>query len=137
MTCDGVGSEALSNAWPADEAVRQQKVTIQDASDVFAWTQQRQSSSSVDFSFVSKKTCSAAQSKIERFGELKPVPGITICVHAVAAISRGKVITRVTSCHCQQCFTNGRFNPVLACLWKQHILKECPEEVEVVLVAED
>ena len=60
----------------SDEAVCQQRVTIQDASDFFAWTQQHQSSSSVAFSYVSKETCSAAQSEIERFGELKPVPGI-------------------------------------------------------------
>ena len=128
--------EVLSNRCMADEAVRQQKVTIQDASDFFAWTEQHQSSSSVSFSFVSKETCSAAQSEIERFGELKPVPG-TMSVHAVAAISRGKVITRETSCHCQQCFTNGRFNPESPCLWKQHMLKEFSEEVEVVPVVGD
>lgn len=99
--CDGVGGSVKRMA---DEAVHQQKVTIQDASDFFAWMQQHQSSSSVSFSFVSKETCKAAQSEIERFGELKPVPG-TISVHAVAAISRGKVITRETSSHCQQRFT--------------------------------
>ena len=131
--CDGVGGSVKRMA---DEAVRQQKVTIQDASDFFAWTQQHQSSSSVSFSFVSKETCSAAQSEIERFGELKPVPG-TMSVHAVAAISRGKVITRETSCHCQQCFTNGRFNPESPCLWKQHMLKEFPEGEEVVPVVGD
>ena len=99
--CDGVGGSVKRMA---DEAVRQQKVTIQDASDFFAWMQQHQSSSSVSFSFVSKETCKAAQSEIERFGELKPVPG-TMSVHAFPAISRGKVITRETSCHCQQRFT--------------------------------
>lgn len=99
--CDGVGGSIKRMA---EEAVCQQKVTIQDASDFSTWTQQHQSSSSVSFSFVSKATCSAAQSEIEGFGELKPVPG-TISVHAVAAISCGKVITRETSCHCQQCLT--------------------------------
>ena len=131
--CDGVGGSVKRMA---DEAVRQQKVTIQDASDFFAWTQQHQSSSSVAFSFVSKETCSAAQSEIEKFGELKPVPG-TMSVHAVAAIAPGKVITRETSCHCQQCFTNGIFNPESPRLWKQHLLKECPEEAEVVPVVGD
>ena len=58
-------------------------------------------------------------------------------VHAVAAIAPGKVITRETSCHCQQCFTNGIFNPESPCLWKQHLLKECPEEAEVVPVVGD
>ena len=42
--CDGVGGSVKRMA---DEVVRQQKVTTQDASDFFAWTQQHQSSSSV------------------------------------------------------------------------------------------
>ena len=46
----------------ADEAVRQQKVSIKDASDFFAWTQQHQSASSVSFTFVSKEACQTAKS---------------------------------------------------------------------------
>ena len=38
--CDGVGGSVKLNAWPM-------KITIQDASDFFTWTQQHQSSSSV------------------------------------------------------------------------------------------
>ena len=107
------------------------KRRLQDASDFFAWTQQYQSASSVAFTFVSKEACSTAQSEIERFGEIKPAQG-TMSEHAVAAISPGKIIARETSCHCQQCFTNGSYNPESPCSWKTHILKECPEEAEVV-----
>ena len=131
--CYGVGGCVQRMA---DEAIRQQKVTIQDASDFLAWMQQDQSLSSVAFSFVSKETCSAAQSEIKKFGELKPVPG-TMSIHAVTAIAPGKVITTERSCHCQQCFTNARFNPKWPWLWNQHLLKECPEEAEVVPVFQD
>lgn len=131
--CDGVGGSVKRMA---DEAVRQQKASIQDAPDFFAWTQQQQSSSSVAFTFVSKEACSTAKSEIERFGNIVPVPG-TMSVHAVAAISPGKIMARETSCHCQQCFTNGRFNPESPCSWKIHLLKECPEEEGIVPVAGD
>ena len=60
--CDGVGGSVKRMA---DEAVGQQKVDIQDASDFFAWTQQQESSSSVAFTFVSKEACSAAKSEME------------------------------------------------------------------------
>ena len=103
--CDGVGGSVKRMA---DEAVRQQKVTIQDASDFFSWTQQHQSASSVSFTFVSKEACRTAQSEIERFGEITPVQG-TMTVHAVAAISPGKIIARETSCYCEQCFANGTY----------------------------
>ena len=94
----------------ADEAVRQQRVSIQDASDFFAWTQQHQSVSSVSFTFVSKEACQTAKSEIERFGEITPVQG-KMTVHAVAAISPGKIIARETSCDCKECFRNGIYNP--------------------------
>ena len=120
----------------ADEAVRQQKVNIQDAPDFFAWTQQHQSSSSVAFTFVPKEACSTAKSEIERFGNIVPVPG-TMSVHAVAAISPGKIMARETSCHCQRCFTDGVFNPDSPCSWKIHLLKECQAEAGIVPVAGD
>lgn len=90
--CDRVGGSVNRMA---DEAVRQQKVTLQDASDFFAWMQQYQSASSVAFTFVSKEACNTAQSEMERFGEIKPVQGTT-SLHAVSAISPGKIIARET-----------------------------------------
>ena len=76
------------------------------------------------FSFVSKETCDAAQSEIERSGELKSVPGV-IPVLAVAAISRGKVTASSASPMADS------IQNLQPCWWKQHILKECPEEEEV------
>ena len=57
-------------------------------------------------------------------------------VHAVAAISPGKIIARETSCHCKECFRNGIYNPESPCGWKVHLLKECSNTV-VKPVAED
>ena len=88
--CDGVGGFVKH---VADEAVRQQKLTIQDASDFYSWTQQYQSASSVSFTFETKEACQTAQTEIERFGEVTPVQS-TVTAHAVAAISPGKIIAR-------------------------------------------
>ena len=110
----------------ADEAVRQQKVTIQDVSDLFAWEQQHQTSSSVAFSFVSKETCSTAQSEIERFGELKPVPG-TISAFTLlqpSLVRRSSQENGIMLLQDVLRFTNGRVNLESSCLWKQHMLKE-------------
>ena len=57
-------------------------------------------------------------------------------VHAVAAISPGKIIARETSCHCKECFRNGIYNPESPCGWKVHLLKEC-SNTAVKPVAED
>ena len=65
-----------------------------------------------------------------------PVPGM-MSVHAVAAISPGKIMARETSCHCQRCFTDGKFNPESPCSWKIHLLKECPEEAGIVPLTGD
>ena len=42
--------------------------------------------------------------------EVTPVQG-TMTVHAVAAISPGKIIARNTTCYCHQCFRDGTYNP--------------------------
>ena len=105
--CYGVGGSVKKMA---DEAVRQQKVVIEDTSDFFAWTQQHMSSSSMSFSFVPEQECKIAQKEIEEFGNIKPVPG-TMRIHAVAAVpsNPSQVIIRATSCHCQNVL-NRSFN---------------------------
>ena len=121
--CDGVGGSVKRMA---DEAVRQQKVIIQDASDFFSWTQQYMSASSVSFTFVSQQDCKAAQQEIEAFGDIKTVTG-TMKIHAVASLQdheQAEVIARETSCYCEQCFSNGVFSVDSPCKWKRHLLKE-------------
>ena len=75
---------------------------------------------------MSKEACLTAQSEIEHFEDLTTVQG-TMTVHAVAAISPGKIIVRETSCHCKECFANGSYNPESPCGWKIHLLKECSD----------
>ena len=63
------------------------------------------------------------KTEIERLGEVAPVQG-TMTVHAVAAISPGKIIARKPTCYCHQCFRDGTYNPESPCGWKIHLLKE-------------
>lgn len=115
--CDGVGG---STKRMADEAVRQQKATIQDADDFFLWAQEHTANSSIKYLFVSKERCSDAQAAIDAFGILQPVAG-TMKLHAVIPATgiEGYVAVRNTSCFCANCFADGSFIPDSACGWKK------------------
>ena len=104
----------------ADEAVRQQKATIQDADDFFLWAQEHTANSSIKYLFVSKEGCSDAQAAIDAFGILQPVAG-TMKLHAVIPATgiEGYVAVRNTSCFCANCFADGSFIPDSACGWKK------------------
>ena len=58
--CDGVGGSVKRMA---DEAVKQQKVVLQDAKDFFAWTQSIAQSPKINYKFVPKDQCEAAEKR--------------------------------------------------------------------------
>lgn len=124
--CDGVGGTTKRMA---DEAVKQQKATIQDADDFFLWTQAQKENSSIKYLFVSKEQCSDAQTSIDSFGNLQSVEG-TMKLHAVIPVNgmEGYVAIRNTSCFCVNCFSDGTFLPDSACGWKKFRMKPISEE---------
>ena len=56
--CDGIGGTAKRLA---DDAIKQEKVIIQDTQDFFAWADQTQSSSTIKYLFVPTDECQESQ----------------------------------------------------------------------------
>ncbi|CAC5405224.1 unnamed protein product [Mytilus coruscus] len=78
--CDGIGGTSKRMA---DEAVRTEKVAIQDPHDFYAWTQSQSCSlKSIKLIFLPKDQCEN-KSKLISEQKLRPIPG-TMKLHAVA-----------------------------------------------------
>ena len=121
--CNGVGGSAKRMA---DEAVKRQKATIQDASDFYVWASQASSNSALKYFFYSKEDYSAAGDKIARhYSYIRTVPG-TLKVHAVTAINREQVYTRATSCYCNTCLKKFQQSATAAesCEWMKFTLRD-------------
>jgi hypothetical protein len=71
----------------ADEAVRQGRVTIQDASDYFAWASCTQGA--VKYVFVSKEQCEETQNAMKTL-ILSPMKR-TIKIHSVFGLNENKI----------------------------------------------
>ena len=114
--CDGVGGTTKRMA---DEAVKQHKATIQDANDFFQWAK-AQTSSTIQYLFVSKEECLTTEECIEGFGQLRPVPG-ALKLHAAVPLDEveGTIAVRKTSCFCANCFAGGKFNLESTCGWQK------------------
>ena len=56
--CDGIGGTSKRLA---DEAVKQEKVSIQDASDFMKWAEENQLGSAIKFLFVDKRILKKAE----------------------------------------------------------------------------
>ena len=94
--CDGVGG-CLKRM--ADEAVKMEKVVIQDAQDFFKWA--NTALDGVQCVFVPSRACEEEQEQINgRETVIKPVPG-TMKLHAATHDGRMKV--KNTSCYCETC----------------------------------
>ena len=118
--CDGVGGTTKRLA---DEAVRQQKATVQSANDFFLWAQAQQASSSIDYLFVSQEECTRAHKAIQEFGDIPPVSG-TMKLHAVVPTNiEGCIAVRSTSYFCSRCFNEGTFNTDSPFGWRKHQIK--------------
>ena len=78
--CDGTGGTSKRLA---DEAVKQEKVSIQDASDFMNWTEENQLQSAIKFLFVDKNNIDESRAFLMAQSEnLKPVKG-TMNIHSV------------------------------------------------------
>ncbi|CAC5388320.1 unnamed protein product [Mytilus coruscus] len=118
--CDGIGGTTKRNA---DNAVKQGKATIQDAHDFMAWALS-ESTSQISYRYISTEEFENSRKEIEnRLKEIKPVKG-TMKLHAVAAIADGRILTKETTCVCQQCFGDDGFKETTQCNWTvQSVLK--------------
>ena len=78
--CDGIGGTSKRLA---DEAVKQEKVSIQDASDFMKWAEENQLESVIKFLFVDKNNTEESREFLMAQSEnLKPVKG-TMKIHSV------------------------------------------------------
>ncbi|VDI60353.1 Hypothetical predicted protein [Mytilus galloprovincialis] len=118
--CDGIGGTTKRNA---DNAVKQGKATIQDGHDFMAWALS-ESASQISYRYISTEEFENSRTEIEnRLKEIKPVKG-TMKLHAVAAIADGRILTKETTCVCQECFGDDGFKETTNCNWTvQSVLK--------------
>ena len=120
--CDGVGGTTKRNA---DNAVKQGKAEIQDATDFFAWACS-ETNSQINYTYITNDEYSEKKAYVdERNKDVKPIKG-TMKLHAVASSElRRQIITRTTTCVCSQCFTENGFNFNSSCGWrKQNLLRD-------------
>lgn len=97
--CDGLGGTCKRMA---DEAVKTGKISIQDPTDFFAWTQSNHCNMrNVKFIFVSSETCQQKAEELNKLS-LRPVAG-TMKIHAVVGKGDSTVSVRNTSCYCDIC----------------------------------
>ena len=124
--CDGIGGTAKRLA---DDAIKQEKVIIQDAQDFFAWADQTQSSSKIKYLFVPIDECHESQQELAEKAGLLRAPG-KMKLHAVCAGCRQAVQVKDTSCYCLNCFKDGAF--IWGCGgWKQCIIKKPRKNAEL------
>ena len=99
--CDSVVGTAKRLA---DDAVKQKKVTIQNARDFFDWGAS-QNQSQIKYVFAPKSLCEESQRKVAET-RLHPIQG-TMKLHAVIPLSNGSIAVRDTSCIYHQCYNDG------------------------------
>ena len=118
--CDGVGGTTKRNA---DNAVKQGKAEIQDATDFYAWACS-ETSSQIIYTYITNEEYTERKTYVdERNKQVKQIKG-TMKLHAVASSElRRQIITRTTTCVCPQCFDETGFKSDSSCSWqKQNLL---------------
>lgn len=124
--CDGVGGTTKRNA---DNAVKQGKVLIQDATDFFLWAKQHERG--IQYDFVSEQEYESTKALVDkRNAEIKPLKG-SMLLHAVVGTQDGRIAVRNTSCACDECFKDGAFQIMSGCGWTEStIIEKTTEEVK-------
>ena len=112
--CDGIGGTAKLMA---DEAVRHEKLKIENTEDFFAWGK-RNTRALVTDMYRKMITSEKAKTDLTAFGELSPVVG-TMKPHAVISNGLGIICVRDTSCFCQRCFHSRNFHTKSDCGWRK------------------
>ncbi|MEW8542103.1 MAG: hypothetical protein AB2693_01095 [Candidatus Thiodiazotropha sp.] len=113
--CDGIGGTTKRNA---DNAVKQGKAVIQEATDFFAWA--KSTDTQIEYYFITPEAFESCKTEVEsRNKKLKPVKG-TLQLHAVVGLSDGQVMVRKTTCICSKCFSENGFSLNTTCVWEKH-----------------
>ena len=107
--CDPIGGVAKKKA---DQAVKNGRFIIQDATDFFEWA--KQDSSSIKFSYLSIEDYEISEKFLKGTCEnLQLVKG-TMKVHGVFSLKQNTIWVRDTSCFCSKCF-HHRFQKDSCC----------------------
>ncbi|XP_071164971.1 uncharacterized protein [Mytilus edulis] len=102
--CDGIGGTSKRTA---DLAVRQGKITVQDAPEYFERVQKHHTSAK--YIYYNSTECTDSRLEISEFNKhIIPLKG-TMQVHCMVGVSKGIVKTTVTSCYCEECLI-GNFH---------------------------
>ena len=113
--CDGVGGTTKRNA---DNAIKQGKALIQDASDFYTWATQNEKG--IHYEFVSEEEYNNNKVIVDqRNSEIKPVKG-SMTIHAVIGgkDGDGKIAIRSTTCACDECFSVTGIYGKETCGWE-------------------
>ncbi|WAR18386.1 hypothetical protein MAR_000224 [Mya arenaria] len=102
--CDGVG---VSSKRLADLAVKRQTAVIQSAEDYYNWGKSL-ANSQTKYAFVTKEECDEAYNELLAVN-VKPIKG-TLQLHGVFPVGNSEIFVKNTSCFCEECFTDGKFN---------------------------
>ena len=126
--CDGLGGTTKRMA---DEAIRQGKTIIQDARDFYRWAI-TSTMQGVNFIFVDKDMCQEQREEIQK-DPIKPVKD-SLKIHAVIGISQEEILTRHTSCYCEDClrgdFCRGWLSVKLQCAQAKKKQRDAAQEIE-------
>lgn len=114
--CDGIGGTSKRTA---DLAIKQGKITVQDACDYFDKIQQYHTSA--EYVFVKSEDCTTKRESLTGINRnLQPVKG-TMQIHCVIGMEKGIIATSTTSCYCSDCLEAKYHNTSEACLLKKSI----------------
>ena len=117
--CDGIGGSAKRQA---SDAVKQGKVSIQDANDFYEWASAHERK--IKYVFYSQEEYDAADSLI-RERNAGPISG-TLKLHAVVPADSWSIYTRDVSCYCHQCLAGS-----LCDSWSKHQLISNDQEAKM------
>lgn len=114
--CDGIGGTSKRTA---DLAIKQGKITVQDACYYFDKVQQYHTSA--EYVFVKSEDCTTKRESLTEINRnLQPVKG-TMQIHCVIGMEKGIIATSTTSCYCSDCLEAKCHNTSKACLLKKSI----------------
>lgn len=123
--CDPIGGVAKRKA---DQAVKNGKYVIQDATDFYEWA--KQDASAIVYSYLSTEDYENSANFLKVACEnVETVKG-TMKVHGVFSLKVNSIWVRDTSCFCRKCF-NGTFQKDSCCKgWRECSLTSSTEKTK-------
>lgn len=103
--CDGLGACIKRSA---DMAIRQGKCLIQNAEDFYAWSKKtEESGSKIKYISYNQEDVGRCNDILEQKEKPTPISG-TFKLHAIIPTNSFTILTRETSCYCNDCLENPR-----------------------------